>query len=160
VSAAFLALAHLAQVVPRVDTAGVSVIPGYIQCVSSHRLHFFGLGWLLVHWQQAGDLFGGLARTAVVIVTLFRAGGAGTGVAQPLKAKMRAMAVVPLNVHSCTGGDVHFDRLGIDYGHMDKYMTDKTYLDARGEQMVNFYTAEAALWDKRSLTINLLAIGS
>ena len=106
----------------------MAVIPGDIQRIASHGLHFLGLGWLLVHWQQAGDLFGGLAGAAVVIVSLFRAGGAGTCVAQPLKAKVRVMAVVPLNVHSRTGGDVHFDRLGIDYGHRDKYMTDKTYL--------------------------------
>jgi hypothetical protein len=34
------------------------------------------------------------------------------------------MAVVPLNVHARTGGGVYFDRLGIHYGHMDKYIQD------------------------------------
>jgi hypothetical protein len=29
------------------------------------------------------------------------------------------MAVVPLDVHSCTGGDVHFDGFGVNHGHMD-----------------------------------------
>ena len=119
---AFLALAHLAQVVPRVNTAGMAVIPRDIECVPAHGLHFLGLGRLLIHGQQGSGLFCGLARAAMVIVALFRAGGAGTGVAQPLETKMRAMAVVPLNVHSCSGGDVHFDGLGIDYGHIDKYI--------------------------------------
>jgi hypothetical protein len=50
---------------------------------------------------------------------------------------MSAMAVVPLNVHSSTSGDIYFDGFGIDHGHKDKYMTDKIYLDAWGEQMVN-----------------------
>jgi hypothetical protein len=30
---------------------------------------------------------------------------------------MCAMAIVPLNVHTGTGGDVYFDGLGIHYGH-------------------------------------------
>jgi len=58
----------------------------------------------------------------MVIVALFRAGGAGTSVPKPLKAKVRVMAIVPLDIHSGTGSDVHFDRLGIDYRHIDKYI--------------------------------------
>ncbi len=60
----------------------------------------------------------------MVVVALFRAGGAGAGVAQPLEAKVRVMAVVPLDVHAGTGGDVDFDGLGVDYGHIDKYIQD------------------------------------
>jgi hypothetical protein len=35
---------------------------------------------------------------------------------------VRVMAIVPLNIHSRTGGDVYLDRLGIDYGHINKYI--------------------------------------
>lgn len=120
--AAFVALAHFAQVIPRVNAAGMPVIPGDIQRVPAHRLNLFWLGRLLIHGQQAGGLLGGFAGAAMMIVALFRAGGAGAGVAQPLKAKVRAMAVVPLDIHSGTGGDVDFDGLGIDHGHIDKYI--------------------------------------
>jgi hypothetical protein len=36
-----------------------------------------------------------------------------------------AMAVVPLDIYSGAGGDVNFDRLGIDHGHTDKYIQTK-----------------------------------
>lgn len=121
-AAAFLALAQLAQVIPRIDSAGMAVIPCDIERVPAHRLHFFGLGGFLIHGQQSSSLLCGLAGVAMMIVALFRAGGARAGVAQPLKAKVRAMAVVPLNIHARTGGDVHFDRLGIHYGHIDEYI--------------------------------------
>ena len=120
--ATFLTLAHFTQVVPRVNAAGMAIIPCDIQSIPAHRLHFFGLGRLLIHRQQSSSLLRGLAWIAMMIVALFRAGGARTGVAQPLKAKVRVMAIVPLNVHASAGGDVHFDRLGIDYGHIDKYI--------------------------------------
>src|SRR6476620_10259936 len=58
----------------------------------------------------------------MVIVAFFRAGGARTCVTQPLEAKMGLMAVVPLDVHSSTGGNVDFDRLGVNYGHTDQYI--------------------------------------
>lgn len=119
--AAFVALADFTQIVPGIDAAGVTVIPGDIQSIPAYRLHFFWLGRLFVHGQQAGSLFSGLAGIAVVVVALFRTCSAGAGVAQPLKAKVRMMAVVPLDIHAGTGGDVDFDRLGVDYGHMHKY---------------------------------------
>jgi hypothetical protein len=115
--AAFFALADFAQVIPGIDSAGVTVIPGDIQCVSAHRLHFLGLGRLLIHWQQRGALFSRFAKAAMVVGALFVACGAGACVAQPLKAKVRVMAVIPLDVHSRTRGDVDFDGFGIDHGH-------------------------------------------
>lgn len=122
VSAAFVALADFSQIIPGIDAAGVAVIPRDIQRIPAHRFNFFGLGRLLIHRQQAGGLFGGLSRIAMVIVALFRAGGAGACVTQPLEGKVRAMAVVPLDVHSGTGGDVDFDGFGIDDGHRDQYI--------------------------------------
>lgn len=120
--AAFFALADFAQVVPGIDAAGVTVIPRNVQCIFTHRLHFFGLGRFFIHGQQAGGLLRRLAGIAMMIVALFRAGGAGAGVAQPLEGEVGAMAVVPLDVHSCTGSDVDFDGLGIDHGHTNKYI--------------------------------------
>jgi hypothetical protein len=104
----------------------MTVIPGDIERVAAHRLHFFWLGWLLVHGQEAGGLFGRLTGIAVMRVALFGAGGAGAGVAQPLEAEMGAMAVVPHDVHSSTGGDVDSDRLGVDHGHVDKYIQSRS----------------------------------
>jgi hypothetical protein len=119
---AFLALADFPQIIPGIDAAGVTVIPGDIECISAYRLDLLGLGRFLVHGQQAGCLLGRFTGTAMVIVALFRAGGAGACVAQPLEAEVRVMAVVPLDVHSGTCSDIDFDRLGIDYGHIDKYI--------------------------------------
>lgn len=100
----------------------MAIIPSDVQRIPAHRLNFLGLGRFFIHGQQAGGLLGRLAGAAMVIVPFFCAGGAGAGVAQPLKAKVCAMAVVPLDVHTRTGGDVHFDRLGINDGHMNKYI--------------------------------------
>ena len=99
----------------------MTIIPRDVQSVSTYRLHFLGFGRFLIQGQQAGGLFGGLARIATMGVALLGAGGAGAGVAQPLETEMSAMAVVPFNVHARTGGDVDFDGLRIDYGHMHKY---------------------------------------
>jgi len=100
----------------------MAVIPGNIEGIFPHRLHFFGPGRLFVHGQQRGGLFGGLAWIAMVGVALFRAGGAGACVAQPLEGEVRVVAVVPLDVHSCAGGDVDFDGFGVNYGHRNKYI--------------------------------------
>jgi hypothetical protein len=100
----------------------MTVIPRDVQRIPSHRFHFLGLGRFLIHGQQRCGLLGRLSQIAMMIVALLRAGGAGASVAEPLKAKVRAMAIVPLNVHPCTSGDVYFDGLGIDYGHIDKYI--------------------------------------
>jgi len=69
-----------------------------------------------------------------MIVALFRAGGARAGVAQPLETKVGAMAVVPLDVHSGTGSDVHFDGLGIDHGHVNKYTVGNRSLYSEGSK--------------------------
>jgi len=124
----------------------MTVIPGDIERIAAHRLHFFGFGWLLVHGQEAGGLFGWLAGIAVMRVALFGAGGAGTGVAQPLEAEVGAMAVVPLDVHARTGGDVNFDGLGVDYGHRDKY-TVVLFHWHKGEKMVECHAAFPARAD-------------
>src|SRR5579859_1161545 len=84
-SAAFFALADFAQVIPGIYAAGVAVIPGDVQRIPAHRLYFFGLGGFLVHGQESGRLLGRLAGVAMVIVALFRAGGAGACVTQPLE---------------------------------------------------------------------------
>lgn len=100
----------------------MAVIPDNIQGIATYGFHFLGLGGFLIHGQQAGRLFGRLSGAAVMGVAFFGAGGAGAGVAQPLETKVGAMAVVPLDVHAGTGGDINFDRLGVDYSHMDKYI--------------------------------------
>lgn len=120
--AALFTLADFAQVVPGIDAAGVAVIPGDVQGIFTHRLYFFGPGRLFVHRQQGGGLFGRLTRIAMVGVAFFSACGAWAGVTQPLEGEVRAMAVVPLDVHSRAGGDVDFDGLGVDHGHMNKYI--------------------------------------
>lgn len=94
----------------------MAVIPGDIEGVAAYGLYFLRARRLLVHRQKSVGGFGRLAGTAIVIVALFGAGGAGTGVAQPLKAVMRVVAVVPVDVHAGSGGDVDFDGFGVD-GH-------------------------------------------
>jgi hypothetical protein len=52
-----------------------------------------------------------------------------------------AMAVVPLDVHSRAGGDVDFNGLGVNDGHMDSiYRTPRPDFPGHmGEQMVKFH---------------------
>jgi hypothetical protein len=55
---------------------------------------------------------------------------------------VRAVAVVPLNVHAGAGGDVDFDRLGIDHGHTDKYIQPGIAFRARGKrELAGTYSA-------------------
>ncbi len=95
----------------------MAVIPGDVQCIFSNRLDLFRACGLFVHGQQSVSWLGWLTRLAIVIIALFGAGSAGAGVAQPLEAIVRAMAVVPLNVHAGAGGDIDLDGFGIDDGH-------------------------------------------
>src|SRR6266853_2080420 len=57
-----------------------------------------------------------------MVVAFLGAGGARTGVAQPLKAIVGAVPVVPLDVHAGTGSDIDLDRFGVDGRHLFQYI--------------------------------------
>src|SRR5260370_12728721 len=116
-SRAFLASAHLAQVIPGVNAARVAVIPADVERIAAHRFDLFWLGRLFIHRQQGGRRFGRLPRLAMMAVAVFRTGRARAGIAQPLEGVVRAMAVVPLDVDTGSGGDVDLDRFGVDDSH-------------------------------------------
>src|SRR5262249_11775435 len=106
---AFIALAHFTKVVPGIDAAGVAVVPGEAQRIAAHRLGFCGLDGLLIHRQQRGGGFSRFSGLALVTGTVLNAGGTRAGIAQPLEAVMRTVAVVPLDVNAGSSGDIYFD---------------------------------------------------
>lgn len=111
--AALFTLAHLAQVIPGVDAAGVAVIPGNAHGITAYWLYFFWTRGFLIHRQQGAGSLWRLSRFAMIVVALFVAGSARAGIAQPLKVVVRLMAVVPLNINARASGDVHLDGFGI-----------------------------------------------
>src|SRR5262245_29349529 len=108
-----LTLAHLAEIVPGVDAAEVAVVPADVEGIPAHRLYLLGLGRLFVHRQQRRGGFGRLSSLTMVTVAVLGAGRARAGIAQPLEGVMSAMAVVPLDVDSGSGRDVHLDGLRV-----------------------------------------------
>src|SRR6185437_933914 len=78
-SAALFTLAHLAEVVPGIDSCGVAVIPGNAHGVAAYGLHFFRTGRVLIHRQQSVRGLGRLSGLAMIVVSFFVAGGARTG---------------------------------------------------------------------------------
>jgi hypothetical protein len=56
-----------------------------------------------------------------VAIPLFGARGAGAGIAQPLKAVMSTVIVLPDNVYPGAGGLVHFHGFWGRYGHNFQY---------------------------------------
>lgn len=120
-SQAFLTLAHLAQIVPGINPAGMSVIPVEAQGIPAYRLHFSGLHRFLVHRQQLRGLFHRLAGLPSRLLAFFIAGSAWARVPKPLKTVLGPVTVIPFNVHSGTGGHVHFHRFRGREAHEFQY---------------------------------------
>src|SRR5579864_3246822 len=110
---ACLAGAILAQEIPGVDAQFVAIIPLKADGVLAHGLGPQRFGRGLEHWQRPGGWFGRLARFASALAPLLVAQSAGAGVAQPFEAVAGAVAVLPLDVHARSRGQVYLDRLGI-----------------------------------------------
>src|SRR5205807_8248880 len=94
------------------------IIPVEADCILSHAKHFLGLGLLFIHGKQRCRLMNGLSGPAMVLFSLFVAGSTGTGIAQPLKSKVRDMAVFPVDVHTRPGRDVYLDRFWVGQRHI------------------------------------------
>ena len=76
-------------------------------------------GGLAEHGQRAGFGDGRLADCASSFGALVVAQGAGTGVAQELKAVVAVVSVLPLDIDAAAGGDVNFHRFRINFGISD-----------------------------------------
>src|SRR5216684_4770247 len=113
------------QVVPGINPAGVPIIPVDVQRVPANRSHFVGPHRLFVHGQDGDRLLHRLSRFAIVAVPFLRARGAGTRIAQPLKAVVRAVIVLPHNIYPSAGGFVHFYGFWSRYGHNFQYRTPR-----------------------------------
>src|SRR5260370_19716190 len=95
----------------------MGVIPAEIQRITPYSLNILGPGPLLVHGKQCRGRFGRLSRAAMSVLAIFLTGGARAGIAQPLEVVVALVPVIPLNVHSCTGGDVHIHRFWVRKRH-------------------------------------------
>jgi hypothetical protein len=114
--AAFAALAVAAQVFPRVDAAGVSVDPVELQCIAADGQHGRRLRRRRVHGQQLRGPGPGLAGLAIFLLTLFHAGGAGAGVAQPGETPGALVAVFPIDFEAFAFAEEHADLFRRDDG--------------------------------------------
>ena len=75
------------------------------------------LGCRLKHWQSTWGQLRWIAGLPVSFAALFIAQSARAGIAQVRKFVMRAMAVLPFDVHTGPRGDVHFDGFGVGGSH-------------------------------------------
>src|SRR5215471_1262368 len=97
----------LAQELPGINTVLVAVIPLEADGVLAHRFRLNGARRSLEHRQGAGDRLQRITGLAAVLVALLIAHRAWASVAQEGKAVGALMAVLPLDLHACAGGDVH-----------------------------------------------------
>ena len=91
----------------------VTVVPSEAKGVASHRLGLHGAGRRAEHGQLTRLGVWRIARLAIFVVPLLVAQRARAGIAQILEAVLAAVAVFPRDVHTCPGGQVHFDRLRV-----------------------------------------------
>ena len=91
----------------------MTIIPGDVDRILADRFYFLWPRWLFIHWQQSIRSFGCLAGLAMMTVALFGAGGAGAGVAEPLKVVVSVVAVIPVDVHSGAGGYIDLYGFGV-----------------------------------------------
>src|SRR6185437_3955712 len=108
-----LAGAILAQKIPGIDAQFVAIIPLKADGVFAHGLGLQRLGRSFEHGQRPGGWFGRLHGLSAALAPLFVAQRARAGVAQPFKAVAGVVAVLPLDVHARSRGQIHRDRLGI-----------------------------------------------
>ena len=81
----------------------------YLPTPSAER----GLAWGLKISSAPGAAVDGIARTASRLAALVFAHGARAGVAQVNEVVVRNVAVVPFDIHTGAGGQIHLHRLGI-----------------------------------------------
>jgi len=112
-----LARAYIPQKLPGIEPELVAVVPLKFDCVLADRFRLGRLGGCLEHGQRPGRGFGRLPGLAAGFRAFFVTQSAGAGIAQEGKRVMRAMSVLPLDVHARAGGQAHFNRLGIRTGH-------------------------------------------
>jgi len=99
----------VAQILPGKDAVLVAIVPGEANSILADRLDLSGPRRRLEHRQRSRDRLDGIARVTAILLALFVAQGARTGVTQKRKAIDALVAVLPLDLHTGTGGDVYFD---------------------------------------------------
>src|SRR5581483_10595263 len=114
---ALVALAVGAQIVPRINSSLMSIIPVEADRVLAHTPHLLRAQFLLVQGKNRGRLLDRLSRPPVRLLALFITGGTRTGIAQPLKGKVRNVSILPINVHSSASRSVHLDELWVSQRH-------------------------------------------
>jgi hypothetical protein len=114
----------------------------------------------LKHGQSTRGEFGRITRLPVSFAALFVAQSARAGIAQIHKVVMRAMAVLPFDVHTSAGGDVDLDGFGVGGSHeFSRYLAAHAagvspFGVAQGKpEPQNLLTAKAANNAKRFLSL-------
>src|ERR1700686_4114686 len=98
---------NFAQELPRIESEIVVIVPGKLNGVSAHTLRRKRLGVGFENQQRAGSGGNGIARATSRLAALIFAHGARAGIAQVDEAIVRDVAVVPLNIDTGTGREIH-----------------------------------------------------
>src|SRR5207302_4855062 len=114
---AFVALAVGPQIVPRINSGLMPIVPVEAYRVLAHALHLLGTQLFLVQRQNRGGLPDWLAWLPVRLLSLLVAGSTRAGIAQPLKTEVRDMPILPINVHSSPSRSVHLDEPWVRQKH-------------------------------------------
>ena len=101
------------QEIPRVDAAGVAVVPAKGYGVSTCRCYVYRSRRVLIKRQEVGWSGLGRSRGAAIFFAFFDAGGAGAGVAQPAEGPGTAVTIFPVNFHARAFRLMHFDASGL-----------------------------------------------
>ena len=94
------------------------IIPVEADRVLTHALHLLGTQLFLVQRKNRGRLLDWLSGLPVRLLSLLIAGSTRAGIAQPLKAEVRDMPILPINVHSSPSRSVHLDELWVRQKHI------------------------------------------
>ena len=88
------------QIVPRVNPAPMTIVPGEADRISPDRRDIFRQRGCLIQGKQLFRRRLRITRLAAVIVALFIAGRARAAIAQPTKAPRAVMTVLPVDLHA------------------------------------------------------------
>lgn len=105
------------QVVPGIDSALVTVVPGKVDGVITRLGNFDGAHLWLEHLQRSSHRRSGLIRLTSGFLPLLVTSRTGTGVAQISEGIGALVTILPADFHGGAAGSVDLDRGGLDCAH-------------------------------------------
>jgi len=107
----------IAQKLPGINSQFMAVVPMEFDGVFAYAFGGIRFGCGLEHREGAGCEFGRFAGFAASLATLLIAQGARAGVTQVREIVVRAVAILPFDVHTRARADVHLHRFRVSRRH-------------------------------------------